>query len=284
VNASAYILEAVRPSGFTPHSTEFLGGWRAGRASYRITLADGTQLKARRHQGVTRGARAAEFTRALADPGFPAPLEVVGRVTVEAWVPGATVGERRLDRTVVDDAATLLARLHKVTSLSGRRVRAQRSAATRRDRAARQVDELSTAGVLDDRDRRTIERVLRGLPPTSTRGLTHGDFCGENLVVTEAGLVCIDNEAVGLGFLDEDLARTWCRWPMPWWAWSRFRTRVACATARPVDPVADRAWQAVAALRGAHRWTRARGTTGDAPIRARQRVIVDATERPARAT
>ena len=284
MNAEDEIVDAIRAAGFTPQSTVFLGGWRTGRATYRVTLTDGTELKARRHQGATRGARAAEFTRALASPAFPAPLAVVGRVTIEAWVSGATVTERRLDRALVDDAAALLARLHTVSSLPGRRVRAHRSVTGVRERTARHLDVLTAIGVVDRRDRRTVDRVLRGLPPTALRGLTHGDFCGENLVLTGPGLVCIDNEAVGLGFLDEDIARTWSRWPMPAWAWSRFRAAVACATGRPVDPVADRAWQAVAAVRGAHRWTRARGTVGDAPVQVLQRVIVGATAPRARAT
>jgi hypothetical protein len=284
MNAEHEILDAVRAAGFTPRSAVFLGGWRTGRATYRVTLADGTELKARRHQGVTRGARAAEFTRALADPAFPAPLAVVGRVTIEAWVAGATVAECRLDRALIDDSAALLARLHAVSSLPGRRVRAHRSVAAVRERTARHLETLTATGIVDRRDRRAIDRVLRGLPPTAPRGLTHGDFCGENLVRSGPGLVCIDNEAVALGFLDEDIARTWSRWPMPAWAWSRFRAGVACATGRPVDPVADRAWQAVAAVRGAHRWTRARGTAGDAPVQVLRRVIVDATARPARAT
>ena len=272
----AEVLAAVREAGYEPRSAVLVGGWRAGRATYRITIAGGGQLKARRHQGRTRGARAADLTRALADPGFPAPVAVVGRVVLETWVRGAVVSDARVDRAVVDQAAALLGRLHRVSDLPGRRIRAERSTAPLVARTVRQLDDLGAAGIVDGRDRRRLEVLLRALPPTATRGLTHGDFCGDNLVVTRRALVCIDNEAVGMGFLDEDVARTWSRWPLPARAWTRFRIGIARATDRRVDHAADQAWCAVAAVRGAHRWSRARATAGDAPLRTLETVVTRA--------
>ena len=43
MNAEAEVLDAVRAAGFAPQSAAFLGGWRTGRATYRVTLADGPE-------------------------------------------------------------------------------------------------------------------------------------------------------------------------------------------------------------------------------------------------
>ena len=271
--AQADVGNALNTFGFHTRSIVQIGGWRAGRATYRIALADGRVIKARRHQGRLRGERAAEFTRALNDSGFPAPLAVVGRVTLEWWVEGTPLTDRRMNRAIVDAAARLLRRLHAVESLSGRRIRQRRSVSPLIDRNDRLLDELRSADEIDARARRRLGDVVRrGLPRGAVRGLTHNDFCAENLIETPAGLVCIDNEAVTLGFLDEDLARTWCRWAMPAWAWSRFRD-MAASGGDPVPASTELAWRTVAAVRDAHRWHRARGTSSDGPRRALGRVL-----------
>lgn len=282
--AEADVMAALRTVGLTPRTITDLGAWRSGRATYRITLDGGREIKARRHQGRTRGARAAAFARALGDAGFPAPVAVVDRVTIEEWVDGTPLSELRLTGELVDEAANLLGRLHAVTSLPhlsdlpdrpDRRVRSQQSTAFLWRGFDRQLVDLTDAGVLGAAERRRLATVARrGFPPVATRGLTHGDFCATNLVsVRDHALVCVDNEAVGFGFLDEDLARTWCRWPMPAWAWTRFRTRYARWGYPPATPPADLAWRAVSATRNAHRWHRARATPHDLPFGTLRRVL-----------
>jgi thiamine kinase-like enzyme len=43
----------------------------------------------------------------------------------------------------------------------------------------------------------------------------HTDFCGDNIVITDGGRICVvDNEGLTLDSPEFDLARTWYRWPM----------------------------------------------------------------------
>jgi hypothetical protein len=276
--AEADVRAALATLGLEPRSVIDLGGWRSGRATYRIAVDDDRVLKARRHQGRVRGARAAGWTRAIADPGFPAPIAVVDRVTIEEWIDGTPIAELRLTGGLVDAAADLLGRLHAVESLPDHRLRARRSTIALLARFDRHLADLTDAGLLRPHEEQRLAAVAhRDLPGVSIRGLTHGDFCATNLLATgEDELVCIDNEAIGRGFLDEDLARTWCRWPMPAWAWTRFRARYGTWGRDAADPPVDRAWRAVSATRNAHRWRRARATTTDLPVQALRRVLHEA--------
>jgi aminoglycoside phosphotransferase (APT) family kinase protein len=141
----------------------------------------------------------------------------------------------------------------------------------------RQLADLTTAGVVSSRQgRRLLARVQAGLPARAERGVTHGDLRPENLIVAPSGdLVSVDNEAVAFDFLDHDLGRTWCRWPMSSAAWSQFFRRYE-SWGRP-GPGADleSTWRCVAAVKGAHRWHRAVRATTDAPLVALSRVLDD---------
>jgi thiamine kinase-like enzyme len=54
-------------------------------------------------------------------------------------------------------------------------------------------------------------------------GLTHGDFCAENLIVEKPDRIrIIDNEMLGVDALDWDVARTWYRWPMSRGQWAAY--------------------------------------------------------------
>jgi hypothetical protein len=52
--------------------------------------------------------------------------------------------------------------------------------------------------------------------------LTHQDFCGANLVLKGGAIVAIDNVTMKVSALDEDLARTWYRWPLGESEWRTF--------------------------------------------------------------
>lgn len=54
------------------------------------------------------------------------------------------------------------------------------------------------------------------------QGLTHRDFCGANLVLNAGKIVAVDNVTMKVSTLDEDLARTWCRWPLRERDWRSF--------------------------------------------------------------
>jgi aminoglycoside phosphotransferase (APT) family kinase protein len=268
------VADALVALGVEPASAVAVGGWRAGRMTYRITSADGRVVKARRLQGRIKPARAAALAAAVGDPCIPSPLTVAGRVTIEAWVEGTPLSEQRLCNAHVDSAADLLGRLHAHPAVPGFGTPGHRNVRVLVARVERQLDALTAAAALSRVDRgRLLEVVRDGLPDRAAWGLTHGDLCPSNLVITPAGgLVSVDNEGITFNFLDFDVARTWCRWPMPARSWTRFVRRYASWGRSAFELGSARAWYTAAAVKRAHRWHRTRQSDPDV-TRALRRVL-----------
>jgi aminoglycoside phosphotransferase (APT) family kinase protein len=233
-------------------------------------LADGGTLKVRQVPSVTKVALAAGLAVALDDAGFPPPIAVVGRFTVEAWVEGTPLSALPLTHAHVDAAADLLGRLHARTHVPGHAFRRELPLASVLTRFRRQLADLAAQGTVSQEEAALLVETAAGLPERATRGVIHGDFAADNLVLTPDGrLVSIDNERLRFHFLDFDLARVWTRWPLPAWAWTRFERRYATWGRPPADADADvdadvdvdvaQAWRVVATVHRAHRLSRARG-------------------------
>jgi thiamine kinase-like enzyme len=275
LSLGAPIDAALARLGSQPVDAVEVGGWRSGRVTYRVTLADGQVLKVRQLRARNRVTRATALVAAIGDPRLPAARAVVGAVTVEVWVDGTVLSSRRPTGREIDAAADLLTDLHALREIEGHRFRKQQPTAAVLTTTQHQIEDLITAGLLTRHDaKRLVARVAGGLPVTAPRGVIHGDLRAENLVVTPSGsLVSIDNEAVHLDFLASDLGRTWARWPMSPSDWTRFRRRYA-AKARPdVGENDDTAWCIIAAVKGAHRWKTAKRPNTDAPLVALARAI-----------
>jgi thiamine kinase-like enzyme len=268
---------ALAALGGEPVEAHVVGGWRAGRVTYRITLSDGQVVKVRKLRSRTRVARATALVAAVGDPRVPAALAVVGGVTVEAWVDGTILASRQPTAAEMDGAADLLADLHALAHVPGHRFRAYHSTATVLARAGRQIADLAAAGLVSPSDAsQLVGRLARGLPARAARGVTHGDLRPENLVVTPSGdIVSIDNEAARIDFFAYDLGRTWCRWPMGAPQWARFRLRYLEGPRPGPEPAEELAWCIAAAVKGAHRWNRALRPNTDAPLRALARVVAE---------
>jgi aminoglycoside phosphotransferase (APT) family kinase protein len=275
VRQAPEILRALAALGAQPIAAAPIGGWRAGRTTYRFTLSDGRVVKARQLRSRARTARAAALTTAIGDPRLPAPLAVMGSVTIDAWVDGTPLTGQALTDANVDAAADLLGCLHAMERVPGHRFHRQRRSTAVAARFERRLHDLIAAGVVDRGEQQRLASAVRdGLPERAARGVIHGDLRPENLVVTAGGdLVSVDNEAVSIDFLDYDLGRSWCRWPMPDSAWSRFLRRYGRWGRSAADPVAELAWRSVAAVKGAHRWHRAVRANTDAPLVALRRLV-----------
>jgi aminoglycoside phosphotransferase (APT) family kinase protein len=176
----------------------------------------------------------------------------------------------------------VLGRLHATRDVGGRRVRTQRPTGplvvATRDRLAR----LCARGAIAADDVRALRGVLRRFDPgRAVVGVTHNDFCPENVVERRGGeLVAVDNEGMRIGFLDYDLARTWYRWAMPAPAWASFLD----AYARWRDPGGyvrhAPFWSVTALVKSAHvRFGRT--DAADVPLR-RLRDIAASARPPAR--
>jgi aminoglycoside phosphotransferase (APT) family kinase protein len=274
---SADVLDALAALDAEPVGAATIGGWRAGRATYRFTLSDGRVVKARQLQSQARTKRAATLTTAIGDARLPAPLAVVGRVVIDAWVEGTSLSGQAMTDAHVDAAVDMLGFLHSLEQVPGHRFRRYQSSTALAARFERQLRDLVAGGVVKRGEQRRLASAVRdGLPARAARGVIHGDLRPENLVVTTGGgLVSVDNEAVQIDFLDHDLGRTWCRWPMPRSLWSRFLTRYARWGRPAPDPVMERAWRSVAAVKGAHRWHHAVDANTDAPLVALRGLLDD---------
>jgi aminoglycoside phosphotransferase (APT) family kinase protein len=229
--------------------------WSPRPRSYLISTPDGCRLKVRLARREALAARAAWLGQQLGDPRFPAPLARVGRVTAEPWIDGVPLSSLPLRHAYLDDAADLLARVHRFAGVGPEHLPRVRSVLPVVRRAERHLVELAAAGQITSRDAATFgDLVRRDLPAATGWGLTHGDFCAENLVRRPDGeLVCVDNELIGRGFIEYDLGRCWYRWPMPGAAYERFEATYRSKLGAGRPPSGERrAWRVAAALKGLH--------------------------------
>jgi Ser/Thr protein kinase RdoA (MazF antagonist) len=241
--------------------------WSHTPRAYLVSTHDGRRVKVRRSRREDLARRAAVLSDRLGDRRVPPPLARAGRFTAELWVEGSPLSSLRLGGGHVDDAADLLASIHRFSGVTRQDQplrpgpprlpmlpRLQRTAPILR-RAEAQLVEVTRAARITSLEARHLGKILRnGLPISASWGLTHGDFCGDNLVFRPDGtLASVDNELLGHGFLEYDLARAWYRWPMPRWAGERFEGtyRSTVGVGKPA-PEEQRAWRVAATLKGFH--------------------------------
>jgi aminoglycoside phosphotransferase (APT) family kinase protein len=248
--------------------------WARAPRSFRVTTRRHGVMKVRLMRGRHRAQRAVALAAALADPRIPVPIGCVGAATVERWVDGTVLTPPMCRPEHIVEAAGLLAAIHRFPGLGpDERLPGTRATPRFAARAAEQLRDLEVAGRLTTAEHDALSAVLDGLPPRSAWGLTHNDFCASNLVLMDDGsLVSIDNEHFMRGFLEYDVARVWYRWPMPVPAAELFAS-VYRRQRGPTPPdEEERAWRAVASLKGAHHRLRV-GAPDDEALRALRALI-----------
>ena len=190
--------------------------------TFRLTLADGRVLKGRRHGNATVASRFATLARLLDWAPLCRILAATGEATLEEWVDG-----RPLDRPTGGDGAgpeglarwagDVLGRLHRTRVGPVADAFADLDGTEQRmDALEALLDNLATRNaVSEDMARRLCRRAREAQPPdTLAYGLVHGDLAPENVVLGPGGPILVDNTTLSVAALDEDLARTWYRWPM----------------------------------------------------------------------
>ncbi|HJQ83044.1 MAG TPA: aminoglycoside phosphotransferase family protein, partial [Candidatus Binatia bacterium] len=238
-------------------------------ATFRIVLADGRVVKARRLSRADRAARFTSVVRRLAHPRLPVVLAVVGRISVEEWVDGTPLASLPLSADRLAQAADVLGGVHATVALDGRRLHVRTSTKRAHRIAEEQLATLVAEGRLGRADaRRLVDALDRFAPPQALRGLTHNDLCAANLVEHPDGrLYVVDNEGLRHGFLDYDLARTWYRWRMPAAAWSTFVARYA-RWRDPSDGLPHAPfWRIAAVAKSAHLRIARESTQATVPLR-----------------
>ena len=185
------------------------------RASFRLTLADGQVLKGRRLRAPADVARIARLSSLLDPRYFPPVLAHRGCALLTPWIPGRPASLATWTPVRVRACGRLQAGIHRCRVASEVAPSPQQTP-DRTGRLDQWLGELVAHGALDPREAGEIARlVVRSAPATASTGVCHMDFCGENIIITDAGRVCVvDNEGLTLDSHEFDLARTWYRWPM----------------------------------------------------------------------
>ena len=231
------VAQALVREGLEVRAFERISAFGVGlteRHAYRVTLADGRTIKARRTLGESQARRVVEALRAVADARFPRVLSRHGPVLLEEWIEGVPLTSAAIEDRHLAEAAAVLAKVHLVEALAGVPVRETGDTAARLAATETRLQRLAGAGALDEASRTVLVSALRDHDPHRAEiGLVHLDFCPENLLIDlEGRLRVVDNEALAVDALAYDLGRSWYRSALPAGEMGAVRGRVS-ACRRP---------------------------------------------------
>jgi hypothetical protein len=238
----------IRPRSFVRISNLYPTGTE--RSTYRIEHDRGT-VKARRLEDKAIAQELTAFRSELPEAFAPVILRH-GRVLIEAWIDGEALpgvpGPHHLAT-----AGALLADLHAQPRLGDQMLHGVCSTAHHHQLAQNRLRTVVAAGALGAEEAARLERALeRWDPLRATLGLTHLDFCGENMVIDREGrLRVVDNERVRVDALGYDLARTWYRWALPAREWDAFCLAYTARLPFPSSLDSLRFWKIAAVIRSA---------------------------------
>jgi Ser/Thr protein kinase RdoA (MazF antagonist) len=232
-------IETLSPASF---------GRKSGRYSFRVDLATGSVIKARRFESAEEAARLADL-RGRIDAAFAPVVARYGAVLLESWIEGEGLWSAQAQAQArAEEVGALLGRLH-ATELS--EMHGPISTRERRERAIFQLTTLAESGVISAELAETLHAdLLRRDPATAAQTVVHLDYCPENLVVDPGGrLHVVDNEWLRIDAPGVDLGRTYSRWLVPEDVWTRFMR--GYSTTAPFDPGPLRFWLIAMAAAGA---------------------------------
>lgn len=186
------------------------------RGSYKITLADGKILKARRFPRTEDARMVSRLSKLTDKRRFPKVLSSSGKSLLTEWIEGKALcpDECGFDRTIL--AAKIQAGLHS-SKISGDMFKSSYSRAQfwRNFLEKKILNLVEITGIDEDKGKRLL--TLARIDPDSrvTVGLAHGDYCLENMILdTNDSLRIVDIEGLSISALAHDLARTTIRWPL----------------------------------------------------------------------
>ena len=189
---------------------------RQRKASFHLEFTDGRQFKARRYRTAAAISSAVALSPLLAALPFSRVLVNRGLVALEQWIEGTPLSPAAVSAEQARAAGALLGRIHCIADLPTDLPAQMPAGNWYADNIGAHLQELVAAGALTASVAARLHRAASAnRPERLDRGLVHGDFCADNIVVDgSGGLFVVDNESLQLAALDYDLARCWARWPM----------------------------------------------------------------------
>lgn len=184
--------------------------------AWRLHLRDGGSVKARCLRDAATAERVAGLLAELRHPAFPRLLARRGRGLLLEWIEGRPLDASPPD-SVLRACARLQVELHRTHVSESRALRSGSAFVDAQlERSERHLERLRETRSLAPGEVDELRRRLAAHRPADAEvGVVHGDFCGENLVLDAAGAPRpVDNEALAVGAVDGDLARTLWRWPL----------------------------------------------------------------------
>jgi Ser/Thr protein kinase RdoA (MazF antagonist) len=240
----------------------------------RLTLADGTMLKAKQLPDAADALRVERLLQQIALLAFPVVRARHDAVIVTDWVPGRTLDTIVVDRDLLHRCGALHAAMHT------RRVEPSPSpwqSPLARVRVQASLETLARAALISRTEVTDAMRIAeRDAPAACAAGLVHGDINAENVVRDDAGsLAVVDNDTISIGSLAYDLARTWYRWPLSDAQWEAYLAGYEAT--RPADDLESHFpfWCIAVLARGAAFRLQAKRPQIEVPI-ARLRAQVEA--------
>lgn len=190
----------------TPQMTRFR------RATYRVELSDGRRVKLRRCTRRSIARRMRSILPLLPAQHFARILDSQGACLLEEWIPGRCLADGEVAAAELRFAGQLLASIHAAAPPDSA---SMREPALVLPELLRSVDSIARGGLISEQQRAILEEASRRLVPRRARwSVIHRDFAPDNLVVSQGRIVAIDNATVRFGFVEDDLATWWYRWPM----------------------------------------------------------------------
>lgn len=204
-------------------------------ATYRVTFRNGDRTKARSRPSHKDAGDVSRILDRLPPDRFPRMLAFEPRVSLEQWFDGDLLTDPATTEERLLDSGRLLGLIHQTSSPEQSTEQDWRSTSDCTRQLESKLNRLVALRVIDRRSATKVwENATAERPAYARYGLAHRDFCGENLLVSQGKVCCIDNVTFATLALDEDLARTWYRWPMADTKWRLFLQ--GYARTRDVEP------------------------------------------------
>lgn len=237
LGADLLVLAATLPSRVV--SARSITGLRApalSRATFRLRLAGGALVKARRMESAEDAKRVETLAARLDPHTFTQPFARHGVALLEPWVQGEPLDATSADSAVVRACGAALGMVHAVRVELDNETR-RWIPAGRLANVEQRLDRLVAMRALSARTgQRLATLARRTVPETAATGIVHRDLWPRNLIVDRGGKVrVVDIGSIGYGAHAFDLARTAYLWPMTSEQYKAFREGYAEKAGKPDD-------------------------------------------------